>query len=299
MYVYIQYHLQYHLITVAIHRAAPFAGPEWVIAHVRKSCGTRTNELWHMYAWVMSRMWMRHAWSHITHMNESCPTYGDSCYTHEWVMCLVTQSQPTAQRPLMGLNSSWHTCEWVMAHTWMSHGSYMTAYESCHTVAIHRTALCAGPKWDMSHIWTPGMRHESCDTYGWVMAHIWMNYVTRMNELWRTYDWVVSSMWMSLVTRVNESYHTYQSLTSRVWLSDTTRMKKSCHTYAWVISQNTVQVQHTAQHCSTLQHTLQCTCGIITCLPWGAAAYGASATHCTTLPHHAPRCNAHCNVPAV
>jgi len=63
------------------------------------SHGTRMDESWHTYGWVMTHIWM----SHGTHMNESWHTY-------EWVMAHIWMSHGTH------MNKSWHTYEWVMAH---------------------------------------------------------------------------------------------------------------------------------------------------------------------------------------
>jgi len=51
---------------------------EWVMWHIRLSHVTHMNESCHTYGWVMSHTWM----SHVTHMNESCHTY-------EWVMAPI------------------------------------------------------------------------------------------------------------------------------------------------------------------------------------------------------------------
>jgi len=39
---------------------------------------------------------------------------------------------------------------------------------------------------------------NECNTYEWVVSHIWMSRVTHMNESCHTYEWVVSHIWMSL-----------------------------------------------------------------------------------------------------
>jgi len=93
---------------------------------------------------------------------------------------------------------SWHTCEWVMAHMWMSHGTHVN--ESWHTYEWVMTLI-----W-MSHgthvnesIWMSHGRHvnESWHTCEWVMTLIWMSHGTHMNESWNTCEWVMAYMWMS------------------------------------------------------------------------------------------------------
>jgi len=115
------------------------------------------------------------------------------------------------------INESWHTCEWVMAHTWMSHVTPMN--ESCHTHLPFATPLTMTTTLDMrmytllsmshaaliwvSHVTHICMRHvtyipdndnnaryayvhtyinESCHAYEWVMSHIWMSHVTYISD---------------------------------------------------------------------------------------------------------------------
>jgi len=50
----------------------------------------------------------------------------------------------------------------------------------------------------------------SSDRNGWVISHIWMSHVTRMNKSCHTYEWGMSPKWIRHVTHMNESCHTYQ-----------------------------------------------------------------------------------------
>jgi len=91
----------------------------------------------------------------------------------------------------------------------------------------------------MSHVtneWGTSRMNKSCDTYEWVMAHIWMRHVTHMDEACHTYEWVMSHVWMSHVTRMNESCHTY--ITCHKWMSRVTCMQMSHVTYKWVSLMN-------------------------------------------------------------
>jgi len=57
-------------------------------------------------------------------------------------------------------------------------------------------------------VWVMSPQHmnaESRHTYEWVLSHIWMRHVTRVNELCHTYTWVISHIWMSHATYMNES----------------------------------------------------------------------------------------------
>jgi len=117
--------------------------------------------------------------SHVTHMNESYPTY-----------------------------------ESVTSHIWMSVVAHMN--ESCHTVAHLPRSYVTHSRFHMWHTGGPAVqRHsvfeinESCHTYEWVMSHIRMSHVTqhytRHIHMWHTFEWVVSHM--------NESCHTAAHMT--------------------------------------------------------------------------------------
>jgi len=102
---------------------------EWVITHMNtRKLVVKISCTWHMYdSWLIHmcpylwRTWWILWMSHVTFMNESCHTY----HTHEWVMAHTWVSHGTH------MSESWHTHEWVMAHTWVSHGTHMSG--SWHT----------------------------------------------------------------------------------------------------------------------------------------------------------------------
>jgi len=180
---------------------------------------THTNEPCRTYEWVMSHIWMSHIWiCHVTRVNESCHTW-------EWVMSHLCMSHVTRMNESM--NESCHIYEWIV-----------------YTPQRHRTEQFPKPwkgliAWSDSFIcvmrlnlyiyecrdsllrvtWLVRVRHaselskalkgESCHTYEWVMSHVWMSHVTRINESCHTYGWVMSHVLMSHVTRMDESCHTY------------------------------------------------------------------------------------------
>ena len=93
------------------------------ISHV-----THMNESCHTYGWVLSNVWM----SHVTHMNEACCTY-------EWIMSHIWMSH------VSDMNESCHTYEWVMSHIWMSHVSHMNeSCRSCEWVKSLCVVMCSG-----------------------------------------------------------------------------------------------------------------------------------------------------------
>ena len=84
---------------------------------------------------------------------------------------------------------------------------------------------------------------ESCHTFEWVMSHVWMSHVKRVNESCHTYKWVMSHIWMSHVTHMNESCHTHEWVKSHIWMSHSCLMNicvvwlvQMCdmtHSYVW------------------------------------------------------------------
>ena len=95
---------------------------------------------------------------------------------------------------------------------------------------------------DMTHLHMCGMKRsyemtetdcrakitsESWHTYEYVMLHVWMSHITRINESWHVWNnrdrlpgedhkWVMAYLWRSHVARMNESCHTYQWVISRI-----------------------------------------------------------------------------------
>jgi len=127
-----------------------------------------------------------------------------SWHTHEMSHgTLRKEAEPLApQCPEVLLSEkrikSWHTYEWVMAHTWMSHGTHVK--EPCHTY-----------EWIMSHLWVSHGTHvnESQHTCKWAMSHVWMNHVTHRNKSWHTHG----ESWHTH----GESWHTYETVMAHIW----------------------------------------------------------------------------------
>jgi len=129
--------------------------------HISLSRGTHTNESWHTYQWIMSRInWSRNeSMSHATNLNASCqmsiglaPYINESCYTYEWVVSLINASCHTSmghvkhlKRKIKHINAacrkrihvSHHvpmchiTYQSIMLHICMRHVTHII--ESCHT----------------------------------------------------------------------------------------------------------------------------------------------------------------------
>jgi len=115
------------------------------------------------------------------------------------------------------MSESWHRCEWVMSHVWMSHGTCVD--ESCHTCE------CV-----MSFVWISLGTHmsESCHTYEWVLWSVW-NIMTHMNRSRHMYEYVMAHIWMRHVV-----HSTREWVMAHVWMSHGTRVNESWHTCEWV-----------------------------------------------------------------
>jgi len=122
-----------------------------------------------------------------------------------------------ALRPIFDMNGTCHVYGCVMSHT----------YEW--VMSTHKNGFLK--KWDISLsaardrkvcgliLWGGKMCrvmyvNESCHTCEWVMSHMWMSHVTRVNG---------SCMWMSHVTRVNDSCHARMNESCHTWMSRVTR----------------------------------------------------------------------------
>ena len=103
----------------------------------------------------------------------------------------------------------------------------------------------------MSHIWT-----SLCDTYEWVMVHVWISHVTHMNGSRHTCKWVMSHTWMSHVTHRNEP----------------------CRTYGWAMYDVSVATQR--------QCVLQCVvvwCSVLQCVAVWCSVVQCGAVRCSVV----------------
>ena len=164
-------------------------------------------------------------------------------------------------------------------------------------------------------IWYVTLTNESCHTDKWVMSHIWMCYVTHMNESWCTYksDTLMSGaalvlyVWCIRVcascgARANESWHTYKWVMAHWQMSHGTLTNESWHTHiqsymravhvTFVSWRHCNALQHTAKYCTTLQHTAT-HCNTLHHTATHCNTLQHTATHCNTLQHTATHCNTH------
>ena len=137
-------------------------------------------------------------WKSPTHALES----------HEWVMSLADVSCHT------------HACV-ISCHLWMHH-------------VARANQVCRTCESGVPHTWERDFRVDpwiSHVTYEWVVPHVCMSRVTRMNESCHTYEWVVSHVWMSHVAHMRGSV-SQRSIDKScyVWMSHVTHTKKSRRT---------------------------------------------------------------------
>jgi len=72
----------------------------------------------------------------------------------------------------------------------------------------------------------------ACHTYEWVMSHMRMRDITRMNESCHTFTREIAHLCMSHGTHVIDSLCSM----SHVWISHVTHVNEGHHTYEWVMS---------------------------------------------------------------
>ena len=165
-------------------------------------------------------------------------------------------------------------------------------------------------EWVMRHIWMSHVTRMNA-TYGWFMPHIWWYssfvqkwaiHITYVNEP------VMSHVWTSHVSHMDESCHTYGWVMSHIWMSHVTHMNESCHTYGWVMSHvwmshvthmNSIILSfvHTSEEISTNFGQIDCSdpasqqVDTLIYLHISICIQQHTATHCNTLQHTATHYN--------
>jgi len=219
-----------------------------------------------------------HVWPWVTHVCDH-----DSFICVKWLIhnretrlltyqiCL-DQFWPCHFLPL--LCSASLSCEWVMAHIWMSHGKYVNESWShmwkSHVLFYLYLVRRPSPVNESWHTWKRVMVTrviESCffctsDIFG--IPPLWMSYGTHENATWYICEWVMAHMrmshghtcewvmsfststvfgvpplWMSHGTHVNASWHTCK------WVM-VTYVNESWHAWKWVV------VTHLNESCPVL-----------------------------------------------
>jgi len=140
---------------------------------------------------------------YVTHMNESCHTYG-------WVGMLCTLQYDV----LCTLQYMWPLHMKKSCHTYvdLKYGDLKYVDLTYVDLKYVVTSRLVG-HFQMTHT------NETCHTYEWIMPHVWMS--------WNIH------VWMSHATHMNESEYTCMNESrdmSHVWMRDATRMNESEHT---------------------------------------------------------------------
>jgi len=177
------------------------------------------NESCHAYESVMSHLWMRHVtnieMSHVTHMNQSCHTYDESCHTYK---CVFTHIEEWC-----------HTHECIFTHTEDSCHTYECVFadfkESYHT---NEGVVSLTHEWLISNTWR-GHINGSCQTHEEVTSYIWISHVTHQNHTHECTRW--EGLWDS-VTDLEIGYNTAKYRSTKVELLFSATISTGLHKVA-------------------------------------------------------------------
>jgi len=140
---------------------------------------------------------------------------------------------------------SCHTCAWVTSHAWTKHDTkvILNMIQLCimFDISIYNIYVC------IRYITYVCIRMYVCTRYSshakppptlWVISHVCLSQVTRVNETCRkTFVWnmqFTQKITMHVVSHVTHVHdHTYECVISNVFICHVTRIKTSCHTCAW------------------------------------------------------------------
>jgi len=245
------------------------------------------------YGWFLARTWM---WSLttcreigrlirlVTHINESWHTH-ECCNSNIWMI-------PGTHMNVISYHFTWnravdtscHTYQWVMAHTWMWRITCVD--ESWHTYECgvsHIKAFFASPstsnKIRFSHFFQKSINIfyirilHLRGIYKWTSQVIFRKRAINYKALLRKWhikirhpmirrhpvsrSSVHSLISKSHVTHMNESWHEHG--VSNVWMSHGTHMSVACHAErSWVFTSSLLRMSHAFLdgYCSTVQDLL-------------------------------------------
>ena len=152
----------------------------------------------------MCQEWM----SHVTHMKESCRTY--ECVKSHTHIHTHTHTHTHTQMHTSNDIETTHTHTHMHTHQQRhknrqrgDHSAKMLRGLHCarlHTLTTHIHTQIHTQKHTYTYterspysFFHDALMNESCDTWAWVMSHIWMRQVTCRNESCRTNAWVIES----------------------------------------------------------------------------------------------------------
>ena len=175
-------HIRMHHATKRVHTCTHVCVCVYVCVYLfTYVCGCVCACVCHWYEWMIS---LTLTWtSHGTHTNASCYRTCPRMYA-----CWNLKDRSTDSSPVY-MNESFHTfqCvmpsvrhrhEWVMFHIWMNHIPWMNNNKE--SQGSWPRFFASVYEWVISQIRRvmPCVQH----TYAWVMSHIWMNHIPRMNN---------------------------------------------------------------------------------------------------------------------
>jgi len=159
--------------------------------------------------WCVSKVWVKEIWvttsMHATTERERERDTHTRKHTHTYTSHLCF---PTTHRSHIWMTRHTFEKKRVVSRTWVSHVTHMN--ESCHThmnethhtYEWHVAHLRESCKWYVTRCECKGTRCK-CQTYDWVMLHIWIRYITHMNDM--------SHIWESCANAWSDMYgHTLQ-----------------------------------------------------------------------------------------
>jgi len=170
--------------------------------------------------------------SHVTRINESCPTYRCvmPCAHHTW----LTRDQ---------------VAKWVISCVWRSHGTHTTALQrvAVRCIVLQCVAVCCSVLQCVA---------VCCIVLQCVAVCCSVLQCVAVCCTWfyLVHEWVISRVWRSHVTHTNESCQTCE------WVKSHVRMIRCGHrsdweTYCLATINRFRTLQYNATHCITLQHT--------------------------------------------
>jgi len=149
----------------------------------------------------------------------------------------------------------------VMLYAWISHVTHMNRWYRTHQYG----ACCT-----MSHTWIRHVPYTWVMWHEWVVSHMWMSHVTRMNESWLVYEWVMSHM--------NWSY----SCPTHEWV-----MSHTCpiHISEWFMSHTFTSRDSTISVCCSVLQSVAVRCSVLQCVAAWCSMLQCVAVCCSVLQH--------------
>jgi len=166
-----------------------------------ESCHTHEWVMSPIHEEIMAHIWvMAHFWV-MAHIQVMAPI---QVMAHIWVMAHIrlmssyTWTQVTQTNCRLHMKS-WHSHTYVMSYVWTKHVIIINEGVMAHiwVMSLNVRAHITKPRGIYDSITLPkticvSHMHAACHTYEWVMACVWMRYVTAINEWVMTHICIMS-----------------------------------------------------------------------------------------------------------